>query len=58
MNDVLYAASGDGYIYAIKAQSGVLLWKFGVLSPIYSSPVVNNGKVYFGANNGYFYSIK
>ena len=58
VDNVLYLASGDGFLYALRATNGSLLWKYGVGSAIYSSPVVSNGIVYFGAENGKIYAIK
>lgn len=34
-----------------------LKWKFSIDSPIYSSPVVSDGRVFFGADDGKLYAI-
>jgi outer membrane protein assembly factor BamB len=52
----IYAASGDGNIYALRASDGTTLWKSPVNVPspgmndyfTYSSPEVANGKIYVG----------
>ncbi len=37
---VVYAASFDGYIYALKCEDGSLLWKTDLKNPMISSPVI------------------
>jgi outer membrane protein assembly factor BamB len=52
----VYAASGDGNIYALRASDGTIIWKSPVNVPTpgtndhfnYSSPEVANGKIYVG----------
>jgi len=52
----IYAASGDGNVYALRASDGTILWKSPVNVPTpgtndhfnFSSPEVANGKVYIG----------
>ncbi len=50
-NSVVYVGGGDGYMYALNAASGAVIWKTLLgLPPYYnfSSPVVYNNKVYIG----------
>ena len=52
-NGIVYVGDGNGYVYAVKADTGDLLWRFrtshyGQLE-IYSSPTVVGGVVYIGA---------
>jgi outer membrane protein assembly factor BamB len=52
----IYAASGDGNVYALRASDGTILWKSPVNVPdpgtndyfSYSSPEIANGKIYIG----------
>jgi outer membrane protein assembly factor BamB len=52
----VYAASGDGNVYALRASDGTVLWKSPVNVPspglndyfTYSSPEIANGKIYVG----------
>jgi outer membrane protein assembly factor BamB len=52
----IYAASGDGNVYALRAADGTVLWKSPVNVPdpgtndyfSYSSPEIANGKLYIG----------
>jgi outer membrane protein assembly factor BamB len=52
----IYAASGDGNVYALRASDGTILWKSPVNVPDpgtndrfnFSSPEVANGKIYIG----------
>jgi outer membrane protein assembly factor BamB len=50
-NGVVYVGGGDGYIYALNAADGTILWKTMLGQPPYynfSSPLVYNGVVYVG----------
>jgi outer membrane protein assembly factor BamB len=55
----IYAASGDGNIYALRAVDGTILWKSPVNVPdpgtndyfAYSSPEIANGKIYEGISS-------
>jgi polyvinyl alcohol dehydrogenase (cytochrome) len=55
----IYAASGDGNVYALRASDGTILWKSPVNVPSpgtndhfnFSSPEVANGKVYIGISS-------
>jgi outer membrane protein assembly factor BamB len=50
-NGVVYAASQDGNLYALNAETGALQWKY-VLGPLSgnSSPAVEKGVVHVGGN--------
>ena len=41
----------------IAERSPELVWEFDVGAEIESSPVVSNGIVYFGCNDGYLYAL-
>lgn len=55
----IYAASGDGYVYALNAADGTTLWKTPVNVPTpgvndfyaWSSPEIANGKIYVGVSS-------
>jgi outer membrane protein assembly factor BamB len=55
----VYAASGDGNIYALRASDGAILWKSPVNVPTpghndyftFSAPEIANGKVYVGISS-------
>jgi outer membrane protein assembly factor BamB len=53
VNGVVYFGSDDGNFYALKANTGTLLWSFKTSSAVYSSPAVVNGVVYFGSDDLY-----
>jgi outer membrane protein assembly factor BamB len=54
---IVYVGSRDGYVYALKAETGEKLWAFKTGSWVESSPVVVGGVVYIGSNDGYFYAL-
>ena len=56
-NGVLYVGSGDGYVYALSAQSGELRWKYRTGDVVHASPAVANGLVYVGSWGGFFYAL-
>jgi outer membrane protein assembly factor BamB len=55
----IYAASGDGNVYALRASDGTILWKSPVNVPSpgtndhfnFSSPEIANGKIYIGISS-------
>lgn len=55
----IYAASGDGNVYALRASDGTILWKSAVNVPTrgmndyfaFSSPEIANGKIYVGISS-------
>jgi outer membrane protein assembly factor BamB len=53
----VYFGSGDGNVYAIDANSGVILWKFATQDVVHASPAVSGGMVYIGSWDGNFYAI-
>lgn len=69
-NDNLFLYSGNGVLYCLNKKSGKQNWKFqtatGYLGDrhndfadyYHSSPIVQNGIVYFGSGDGYVYAVK
>lgn len=56
-NGLIYFASGDGRINAIKATNGELAWTFQSNDIIHATPAVDNDKVYAGAFDGNVYAL-
>lgn len=68
---IVFFTGGDDYCYAVDAATGKLKWEFqsgkdlalggyytnGGWDYFQSSPAVYDGKVYFGAGDGYFYAL-
>ena len=56
-------SSKPSHMYSINPENGKIVWKFeidivdGKLNLIHSTPSILDGKVYFGAENGYFYVL-
>ena len=40
--------SSSGIVYCLNADTGALIWRYPTILPIFSSPVVANGRVYIG----------
>jgi eukaryotic-like serine/threonine-protein kinase len=47
VNGVVYVGSLDGYMYALNADNGKIMWKFQTPGQIESSPAVTDGAVFF-----------
>jgi outer membrane protein assembly factor BamB len=61
-NGIAYQGSNDGYIYALNAATGLVIWKYSVTtSSVESSPAVVNNVVYVGClwdgHNGYVVAL-
>ncbi len=56
-NGVLYAGSGDGYVYALQPQSGRVLWKAKTGGRIRSAPAIADGTAYVGSYDGKLYAF-
>jgi serine/threonine protein kinase len=57
LESICYVGSGDGFLYAIDANSGYSSWRYRTNGPIYSSPVVEDGICYFGSTDGILYAL-
>jgi len=53
----VYFGSGDGNVYAVDVQTGVVQWKFPTKDVVHASPAVVNGIVYVGSWDSYLYAI-
>ncbi|SRR6266487_762404 len=57
-NGVLYTGDAYGQFLALNAQTGKVLWSYEPpKGEVYCSPVVVNGTLYIGANNGFLYKF-
>src|SRR2546422_11762640 len=54
---MVLAGSNDHYLYALNATSGVRLWRYLTSAPIWSSPAVADGRVFFGSNDYNVYAL-
>ncbi|MCY4438287.1 MAG: PQQ-binding-like beta-propeller repeat protein [Chloroflexi bacterium] len=54
---VVYAGSDTGFVHALDAENGELLWSSTVQSAVQSSPVVIDGKVYVSTEYGFVYVL-
>jgi outer membrane protein assembly factor BamB len=54
-NGVAYFAQLNGSIWALDAERGSLLWEHDLKSPVWSSPLCADGKVYYGTRDGDVY---
>jgi hypothetical protein len=49
---IVYAADFAGFLHALDAATGKPLWKYDTFSAVWSSPLVADGKVYLGDEDG------
>ena len=56
-NGKVFFGSGDGGIYAVDAQTGVLQWKFSTNDVVHASPAIVGNTVYIGSWDSYLYAI-
>ena len=45
-NGMLFAATGDGYVFALNAQNGEEIWKTRLEAPVRSAPAVYGGRLF------------
>jgi eukaryotic-like serine/threonine-protein kinase len=48
----------EGWLYCIDAKDGLTIWKFQAFGPVRTSPVIANGMIIFGADNGTLYCLE
>ncbi len=51
-NGILYYADFSGFLHAIDAETGKEIWKHDMLAAVWGSPMVIDGKVYLGDEDG------
>lgn len=49
---VVYAAELDGFLRALDSETGRELWQYDLLATVWGSPLVADGKVYLGDEDG------
>jgi outer membrane protein assembly factor BamB len=49
---ILYASDLSGYLYALDAKTGQHYWTYNAYAAIWGSPMVADGKVYLGDEDG------
>ncbi len=54
-NGIVFAASGDGHLYAFNAATGEELWSYA--NSFEGGPTVVNGNVYEGGDSGVVYAF-
>ncbi|HTY74638.1 MAG TPA: PQQ-binding-like beta-propeller repeat protein [Candidatus Nanoarchaeia archaeon] len=57
VNGVVYIGSFYGFVYALNASNGSLIWDVQTGGAVSSAPAVVNGIVYTGSKNGYLYAL-
>lgn len=57
-NNTLFFGMGDGYVYAVNANDGKLIWKTATKSGIHTTPMADTDKLYVGSFDGYVYALK
>src|SRR6202035_6079362 len=53
----VYFGSGDGYVYALNATSGALVWQFKTGDIVHASPAIADGNVFIGSWDSYMYAL-
>jgi outer membrane protein assembly factor BamB len=54
VNDLVFVADFSGYVYCLDANTGKEYWKYDTKSHIWASPLVADGKLYIGTEDGDF----
>ncbi|MGQ9887077.1 MAG: beta-alanine-activating enzyme beta-propeller domain-containing protein [Aggregatilineales bacterium] len=54
---ICFIASADYYVYALDVETGYSSWRFRTNGPVFSSPTVADGLLYFGSADGYLYAV-
>jgi outer membrane protein assembly factor BamB len=57
VDGVVYAADGDGKLYALDLLTGEKKWEFAGVLGFVASPAVHNGRVFVGDLDGKFYCL-
>ncbi len=53
----VYFGLDDGYVYALDAFNGDLVWSYKTDGPVQSSPAISDGLLFVGSNDGVLYAI-
>ncbi len=55
---VFFGSSADDQVRCLDARSGKLLWTFHTEGPVRLAPTVQNGRAYFGSDDGCVYCVE
>lgn len=55
---ICYIGSQDGFMYAIDAGNGFVLWRYRTNAPIIASAVLQGGFIYFGSADSIIYCLQ
>lgn len=58
VDSIFYIGDGAGYLYALQANTGELIWKFKTGKRVVSCPTVIENKAVFGSIDGYLYCVE
>lgn len=56
-NRVFFGSSVDHHLHCLDLKTGAQLWTFAADGPIRLAPTVDQGRVYFGADDGFAYCL-
>lgn len=56
-DNVVYCGLPDGYMFALNAFDGSIIWSYRCGNFIFASPAIVNGIVYVGSYDGYIYAL-
>jgi outer membrane protein assembly factor BamB len=56
-NKVYFGSSADDQVRCLDARSGKLLWTFHTEGPVRLAPTLQNGRAYFGSDDGCVYCV-
>jgi outer membrane protein assembly factor BamB len=51
-DDIMYICDLSGYLYCFNAKTGERNWRYDLTSAVWSSPIIADGKVYIGDEDG------
>ena len=55
--DIVYFGSVDGYIFAVNAYNGSIIWAYRTGGFLFASPAIADGTLYVGSYDGYIYAL-
>lgn len=56
--DVVLMGGLDGFVYGLQADSGKVIWKTDLHSPVRTNPIVSEGAVYVGTEDHHLYQLQ